>query len=77
MPAGLTLSASGLLAGTPTTIGSSTVVIQGNDGNGCPDVVAYTIAVTQAVPTLPHWAMLALSVLMALTGFAAMRRRTR
>ena len=35
----------------------------------------FTIGVT-AVPTLPQWAMIALMVLLALAGFAAVRRRT-
>jgi hypothetical protein len=35
LPAGLTLTPAGLLSGTPTTAGSSTVVIRGTDANGC------------------------------------------
>ena len=61
LPAGLTLTSGGLLAGTPTTAGSSTVTIQATDGNGCPGVITYTIVIaaatcpviTLAPPTLP------------------------
>ena len=35
----------------------------------------FAIGVT-AVPTLPEWAMIALMALLALAGYAAMRRRT-
>ena len=35
LPAGLTLTAGGVLSGTPTTPGSSTVTIRGTDANGC------------------------------------------
>jgi hypothetical protein len=76
LPAGLTLSAAGLLSGTPTAIVSSTVTIEATDANGCPGVTTYTIAVGAAVPTLPEWAMIALSAFLVLAGFAAMRRRT-
>jgi hypothetical protein len=61
LPPGLTLSASGLLAGTPTAVGSSTVTIRVTDGNGCPADIVYTILVsptacpviTLAPPTMP------------------------
>ena len=54
LPAGLTLSSGGLLSGTPTTVGSSTVSIQAIDGAGCPGITTYTIGITTAVPTLPQ-----------------------
>ena len=53
LPAGLTLSSSGLLSGTPTTAGSSVVTIQATDGTGCPGVITYTITIIVGVPTLP------------------------
>jgi hypothetical protein len=62
LPAGLALTPTGLLAGTPTAAGSSTVVIQATDGTGCPGVITYTITITPAAcpvitispPTLPN-----------------------
>jgi hypothetical protein len=50
LPTGLTLSASGLLSGTPTTIGSKTVTIQATDDNGCIATIDYTIVVVAAPP---------------------------
>src|SRR6185295_6819458 len=50
LPAGLTLTPAGLLAGTPTTTGSSTVTIQATDGVGCPALINYTIVVSAAAP---------------------------
>jgi hypothetical protein len=35
LPAGLTLTSAGVLSGTPTTAGSSTVTIRATDANGC------------------------------------------
>jgi Putative Ig domain/IPTL-CTERM motif len=75
LPAGLTLTPGGVLSGTPTTAGSSTVVIQATDGGGCPGFVTYTIGIANAVPTLSQWAMIALTLLLALAGFTSMRRR--
>ena len=61
LPAGLTLTAGGLLSGTPTTAGSSPVTIRATDGNGCPAVIPYTIVIvpviTLAPATLPNGTM--------------------
>ncbi len=75
LPAGLTLTSAGRLSGTPTAAGTSTVTILGTDGSGCPGTIVYTIVIVVAVPTLPEWGMIALTALLALAGFAAMRRR--
>ena len=59
LPTGLTLTAGGLLAGTPTTVGSPPVTIAATDGNGCPGFIPFVIAaancpvITFAPPTLP------------------------
>ena len=53
LPAGLTLTAAGVLAGTPTTAGTSTFTIRGTDANGCVASVAYTIVVAAAPPPPP------------------------
>ena len=65
LPAGLTLTAGGVLSGTPTTAGSSTVVIRATDANGCFAQITYTIVVsapncpviTLVPPTLPDGAV--------------------
>ena len=45
LPAGLALSASGQLAGTPTAPGSSTFTVQANDANGNIGTRTYTVAI--------------------------------
>jgi hypothetical protein len=77
LPVGLTLSASGLVSGTPTTAGSSTVVIQGTDANGCPGRVTYTIVITTGVPTLPQYFVLLLALGLAVIGYLRLRQRGR
>jgi type VI secretion system secreted protein VgrG len=76
LPAGLTLTAAGVLAGTPTTAGTTPFTIRAVDANGCFVERAYTFTVVAAVPTLSQWAMIVLTLLLALAGYAAMRRRT-
>lgn len=48
LPAGLTLTAAGLLAGTPSAAGTSTVTIRGTDANGCFATVTYTMVIAEA-----------------------------
>jgi len=55
LPAGLTLSSSGLLSGTPTTVGSSTFTVQVVDGSGQSATQSVTLVVTDkpAAPAAP------------------------
>ncbi len=55
LPAGLTLSSSGLLSGTPTTVGSSTFTVQVVDGSGQSATESVTLVVTDkpAAPAPP------------------------
>jgi hypothetical protein len=62
LPTGLTLTAGGVLSGTPTAPGSFTVTIRAIDANGCFADIVYTIVITSAPgcpvidftpPTLP------------------------
>jgi len=48
LPTGLTLSAAGLLSGTPTAVGTSAVTIRGTDANGCFASTAYAIVIAAA-----------------------------
>lgn len=48
LPTGLTLSAAGLLSGTPTAVGTSAVTIRGTDANGCFASTAYSIVIAAA-----------------------------
>jgi len=75
LPAGLTLTAAGVLAGTPTTAGTSTFTIRGADANGCFATLSYTVTIPAAVPTLSQWAMIALTLLLITAGYVAIRRR--
>lgn len=77
LPAGLTLTAGGVLSGTPTTAGSSTFVVQVTDGAGCPGVITYTINVSTAVPTLPQAFVLLLALGLAGLGWLRLRQRVR
>ncbi len=56
LPAGLTLSSSGLLSGTPTTVGSSTFTVRVVDGSGQSATESVTLVVTDvpAVPAAPR-----------------------
>lgn len=77
LPAGLTLSSTGLLSGTPTTVGSSTVTIQALDGNGCPGVATYTITIDPVTPTLPQILVVLLGLGLAWAGYNRLRQQPR
>jgi Ice-binding-like/Putative Ig domain/IPTL-CTERM motif len=85
LPAGLTLTAGGVLSGTPTTPGCVTVTIRATDVNGRITDTTFTFCIVSvsvsgggtAIPTLSEWAMGMLAALLAIAGFAAMRRRAR
>lgn len=61
-PAGLSLSAAGLLAGTPTAAGAYSMSITATDANGDTGLHVFTGTIAPApVPALPLWALLLLS----------------
>ncbi|MEO6221604.1 MAG: ice-binding family protein, partial [Vicinamibacterales bacterium] len=68
LPAGVTLSSSGLLSGTPTTAGTSVVTIRGTDANGCFAEVIYTIVIAPAIPTPTVCPVLTLAPLVLPSG---------
>ncbi|HZR23559.1 MAG TPA: IPTL-CTERM sorting domain-containing protein [Vicinamibacterales bacterium] len=53
LPAGLTLSAAGVLAGTPTAAGTFPFTIRGTDGAGCFVATAYSMVILAAVAPCP------------------------
>lgn len=53
LPAGLTLSASGLISGTPTATGSYPFSIVATDSKGCTATANYTLVVTAALALTP------------------------
>jgi hypothetical protein len=75
LPAGLTLTPGGLLSGTPTTVGSSTVTIRAADGSGCPGFITYTMTIVAAVPTLPQAFVLLLALELMGVGYLRLRRQ--
>jgi hypothetical protein len=78
LPAGLTLAPGGLLSGTPTTAGSSTVTIRAIDSsNGCPGTITYTITTIAGVPTMPQAFVLLLALGLMGVGYLRLRRRAR
>jgi hypothetical protein len=77
LPAGVTLSSGGLLAGTPTDLGTPPVTILATDENGCPGDILFVIAGRGAftdIPTLSGWGLM---TLMALIGVASIYRLRR
>jgi large repetitive protein len=77
LPAGLVLTAAGVLSGTPTTAGSSGFTIRATDANGCFFERAYTLVIAAAVPTLPQLFVLMLAFGLLAAGYVRLRRRGR
>jgi len=77
VPAGLTLTAAGLLAGTPTTPGASTFTVRATDANGCFAERPYTMTINAAVPTLPQYFVILLSLALMTAGYLRLRRNAR
>ncbi len=77
LPNGLTLTAAGVLSGTPTVSGTSTFTIRATAADGCFIEQAYSIVVATAVPTLPEVFLMLLAVGLAAIGYVQLRRRVR
>ena len=75
LPAGLTLSAAGVLSGTPTAAGAPAVTIRGTDALGCSADLVVTITITAAVPMLPAAFAGLLASGLAAAGYVRLRRR--
>ncbi len=73
LPAGLTLSGSGLISGNPTGSGTSAFTVRATDANGCFADRPYTITVAPAVPTLPEVFLLLLAILLGGIGYMRLR----
>lgn len=74
LPGGLTLSAAGLLSGTPAANGSSSFTVRATDAVGCFTERPYTLAITTAVPTMPEMFLLLLALVLGTLGYLHMRR---
>lgn len=78
LPAGLVLSTTGglgLIAGTPTTNGSSSFTIRATDANGCPADQAYAIVITTSVPTMPEIFLFLMALMLLSLGYMHLRSR--
>jgi hypothetical protein len=75
LPAGLTLTPAGVVAGTPTTAGTTSVTIRGTDASGCFAELVYSIAVLTAVPTLPQTFVLLLALGLIVAAYLRLRQR--
>jgi hypothetical protein len=75
LPPGLTLSAGGVLAGTPTTAGTFNFTIRATDANGCFAELPYALVISTAVPTLPQMFVVLLALGLLAAGYLGLRRR--
>ncbi len=76
LPAGLTLTPAGVLAGTPATPGTSTFTIRGTDANGCFAALSYKLDISTPVPTLTQWGTALLAAGLLGLGYLRLRRRS-
>lgn len=74
LPAGLLLSTSGLLSGTPTFATAQTFTIRATDALGCFAERPYTIFFGVAVPTLPQYVFFLLAAALMAIGYRRLRR---
>jgi hypothetical protein len=75
LPAGITLSAAGVLDGTPTAAGQSVVTVRATAANGCFAERSFDVFVLNAVPTLPQALMVVLALALSGIGYFWLRRR--
>lgn len=75
LPAGLTLTAAGVLAGTPTAAGTATFTLRATDALGCFVERTFTVTVATAVPTLPQVFGVLLALGLTALGYARLRAR--
>jgi hypothetical protein len=61
LPAGLTLTGAGVLAGTPTAAGTVTFTVRGSDANGCFATISLTIVIAPSPPPPPVCPTIALA----------------
>jgi hypothetical protein len=74
LPAGLSLSAAGLLAGTPTTPLAQTFAVRATDSLGCFAERTYTFRIGASVPTLPQVLVVLLAIGLMAIGYFRLRR---
>jgi hypothetical protein len=77
LPAGLTLTAAGVLSGTPTAPGTSNFTVRATDANGCFFERAYSLLISSPVPTLPQFFLILLTLALVTAGYLRLRQSAR
>ena len=75
LPPGITLSAAGLLSGTPTSGGTSNFTVQAVDANSCVAQAPYALTILQTVPAMPTTFMALLAMMLAAASWMMLQRR--
>ena len=80
LPAGLSLSAQGLVSGTPGGSGSFNVTVSVSDANGCVGSQAFALSIgqvsgAQTIPAVPGFGLVLLAALLGAIGWFSMRRQ--
>lgn len=73
LPAGLTLTAAGLLSGTPTSAVAQTFTVRATDTLGCFFERPYTMLFGVAVPTMPQFMFVLLALGLMAIGYRRLR----
>jgi hypothetical protein len=77
LPASLSLTSAGVLAGTVTTPGTAAFTIRGTDANACFADVPVTLQVVSGVPTMPQALVILLALGLTAVGYVRLRWRAR
>jgi hypothetical protein len=76
LPPGLTLTAAGVLSGTPTSAGTFTFTITSTDALGFTGTRVFTlVGVSASIPVNSPWGLALMALLLAMFGGFALRRR--
>jgi len=74
LPAGLTLSSTGLLSGTPTSPDAQTFIVTVTDALGCTATRTYVFRIGVGVPTMPQVLVVVLGLGLMAIGYVRLRR---
>jgi hypothetical protein len=75
LPAGVTLSAAGVLSGTPTTPGPATFSVHATDAGGCAADMPYSVTVLPSVPSMPQTLLILFALALVAAGWWHLGRR--
>ena len=80
LPPGLSLSAAGLVSGTPLSTGTGgtyNLTVRATDTAGCSGAMSYSMMTLTAVPTLPQTFLVLLALALLTIGYLRLSRGTR